>query len=159
MKERGMHCELIPEYVKTLAWQDRKPVNFDQFYFFGKQSHWEARLAGKVDYVVTDAPSILSAYYTQVFGEPSTAAIFRAMALEFRRMMMAEDHSFLDIFLVRKSKYDPRGRFQTEQEALAIDSDLLSFLKSMKIDTTSVDADPQAAEYIISLLNKVNDRW
>jgi tRNA uridine 5-carbamoylmethylation protein Kti12 len=55
--------ELCTEYVKSWAWENRKPVDFDQFFFFGKQSRRECSLFGNVDLVVTDAPVLLTSYY------------------------------------------------------------------------------------------------
>jgi hypothetical protein len=152
MKEQGLHVELVTEYVKTYAWEKRIPVTTDQFLFFGKQTKRETLVAGQVDFLITDAPSILTAYYTQVFGEPSTAAIFRSMALEYRRMMETSGHRFVDIWLRRTKQYDPRGRFQTKERALEIDEELLSFLKSMRVQLTSIDANELAAQQIVDFL-------
>lgn len=149
MKERGLNAELVTEYVKTWAWEKRTPVATDQFYLFGKQTRREALLVGRVDFVVTDSPSLIAAYYTQLFGEPSTAVLFRAMALEYRRMLEAQGHRFADVWLTRRKAYDARGRFQTEAEARTIDAELLSFLQSMRVPLVEVDGDPTAAPTIM----------
>ena len=152
MKDRQMHVELVTEYVKAWAWEKRTPVSYDQFYFFGKQTRREYTLAGAVDFVVTDAPSLLTAYYTQVFGDPSTAALFRSMCLEYRRMLEADGHKFVDIWLERIKPYDPRGRFQNEDGAKQIDVDLLTFLQSMKLKLQYVKGNMEAADHVIQTI-------
>lgn len=152
LKQSGVNAELVTEYVKSWAWEERKPVDFDQFYFFGKQTRREYTLLGKVDVVITDAPSLLTAYYAEVFGEPSTAALFRSMAIEYRRMVESHNNRFVDIWLNRVKKYNPKGRFQTEEQARDIDVMLKSFLRSMKINLTTVDGDPNAADELMRVL-------
>jgi len=138
--------------VKTLAWEGRTPVTMDQFYIHGKQCKREYTLINKVDTIITDAPSLLTVYYTQVFGDPSMAAIFRLMGLEYRRMMEKEGVKFLDVWLRRKHTYDPRGRFQNEEQAKAIDVELYAFLKSMKLPLLEIDGDEHAADKVIQAL-------
>lgn len=131
--------------MKGWAWEERKPVTTDQFFFFGKQLRRESVLASKVDVAITDAPTLTIAYYTQVFGAAHTAAIFRLMALEARRLMQEQRHDTLDVWLTRCKPYDPRGRFQTEAEAKNIDVDLLAFLTSMNVKLLHVKADDDNA--------------
>jgi hypothetical protein len=153
LKERGVNAELVTEYVKTWAWEERKPVDFDQFYFFGKQTRREYTLLGKVDVIVTDSPSMITAYYTQVHGAPSTAALFRLNVLEYRRLVESHGHKFVDVWLDRVKPYNPSGRFQTEEEAKKIDLDLKTFLQSMKIELTALPGDPEAAGVLAGLIS------
>lgn len=154
MKRRGDSVELVTEYVKSWAWEERKPVTYDQFYFFGKQSRREHVLTDRVEVVVTDAPSIITCYYTQVYGEASTATIFRMMALEYRRMLSDAGHTFFDVFLKRVKPYDPRGRFQSAEQAAAVDVDLRAYLDSLKIPLFTIAGDEHASA---KLLQQVDD--
>lgn len=149
LKEQGHNAELVNEYVKLWAWEDRRPVDYDQFYFFAKQMRSETRLYGKVDVIVTDAPVILTAYYTQVYGSPEQAVLFRQMYLTFLKMCAEKGHQHEHFFINRTKKYDPRGRFQNEAEARKVDEDLRRFISELGIKPIEVDGDAHCAERII----------
>src|SRR5512133_3821784 len=73
LKQKGYNAELVREYVKEWAWEKRQPGPLDQFYFFGKQSRRESLLYGKVDFIVTDCPVMLSAFYAYKFSPGKVA--------------------------------------------------------------------------------------
>jgi hypothetical protein len=150
LKERGLNVELVTEFVKQWAWEKRTPVNFDQFYFFGKQARRETSLFGSVDIIVTDAPVLLTCYYAQVYGTPQQAALFRSMFLTYREMCSAAGHKHIDIFLGRTKAYDPRGRFQDEAGAKQIDADLARYLKEVGIQAELIPATENCAQRIAS---------
>jgi tRNA uridine 5-carbamoylmethylation protein Kti12 len=56
MKSKDINVELVREYVKSWAYNNREPKEYDLIYLLGKQSSYETQLYGKVDYVVTDSP-------------------------------------------------------------------------------------------------------
>lgn len=146
LKQDGYNAELVSEYVKQWAWEGRNPVNFDQFYFFGKQMRKETHLFGKVDIIVTDAPVVLTAYYAEVFGSPDQAACFRKMVQTYYDMCKEEKVRHTHVFLKRVKPYNPKGRFQTEEEARAIDEDLRKFVKSNNIHVTDITGDREGIE-------------
>lgn len=151
MKEAGRSVELVQEYVKKWAWEDRKPVNYDQFYFFGKQCRAESALLGKVDFIITDAPVLLTSYYAQVYGTPEQAVLFRSMLLAYRRMLTDDGHQVSDFWLNRVKPYDPRGRFQSEDQAKQVDVEMKRYLAEMGIAARMIDADQNAADSIVGL--------
>ena len=63
LKLKGVNAELVTEYAKGWAWQDRKIKPLDQFYLFGKQLHREYLLYDKVDVIVSDSPTAIAAFY------------------------------------------------------------------------------------------------
>ena len=111
-KLEGFHAELVSEYVKQWAWQDIMPGKFDQVYLFGKQARRESLLYDKVDYIVTDSPLWLSAFYEQryVGREIISPAVHNFM--DYAREHGVIHHNF---WLRRTKPYDPRGRFESEE--------------------------------------------
>lgn len=152
LKEAGLNVELVTEYVKKWAWDERKPVNYDQFYFFGKQARSETALLGKVDIIVTDAPVVLTSYYAQVFGTPEQAVLFRSMYLAYRAMLEHDGHKLVDVWLNRVKPYDPRGRYQDEGGAKKIDVEMRRYLSEVGIDPVVIDADADAARQVVDLV-------
>lgn len=135
VKRLGIEAELISEYVKQWVWEERKICTYDQFYIFGKQAKKEYSLFGKVDYIITDAPMLLSVYYTSVFGSPEMARVFSDMYKVYVDMCKESGVEMLHYWVERQGVYQPNGRIHSEEEALAIDKDLQKFLVSHGITT------------------------
>lgn len=141
LKNHNINAELVQEYVKQWAWEDRKPVNYDQFYLFGKQSRKEYTLFNKVDVIVTDSPVSLCTYYASVYGTPDQCETFKVMNKTYYKMVEDSGHRYLHIWLNRTKPYNPKGRFQNEQEAKDIDSDMKSFMKEQGIEFIEFNGD------------------
>lgn len=121
MKMKGLHTELVREYVKLWAWSGRKIRREDQIYLFGKQSAYESMLYGKVDYIVTDSPVFLAGMYAEWHNGLNGRYVTQA-ANEF--ISQAQLHSGVVIknyLLRRNGPFDPRGRWETAEEAERFD--------------------------------------
>lgn len=125
LKLRGVNAELVTEYAKGWAWQQRKIGQLDQFYLFGKQLHRESQLYGKVDVIVTDSPIGIAAFYAYRYCSPAIASAVKACHAAVRSEAVAD---YVDIVLQRTKAYNPKGRYETEEEAKQIDSDMRDFL-------------------------------
>ena len=152
MKHQQYHCELVTEYVKKWAWQSRKPTPFDQFYLAGKQSQSESQLYGKVDYIVTDSPIILSGFYEAYHLKRE---IVLPAVLNFLSFAQEKGVVHKNFFLKRNKPFDPRGRFETAEQAVTVDLQLRDFLESYSIPYTDVDvSDEYRPEFILEFLRK-----
>jgi hypothetical protein len=136
MKLNHMNVELVREYVKVLAWQGTKIGRFDQVNIFGEQCKLEHTLYGKVDYIVTDSPIILAPIYEIFYHNDS---MMEEAALKFLKKSRESGIEQLNILLKRNKPYDPKGRFQTEQEAITVDKLTLDFLNKYNIAYSVVD--------------------
>lgn len=125
MKFRGVNCEYIQEFAKDKAWEfgnmEGSPKILDaQEFIFAEQHFRIRRCAAEVDLVITDSPLLLGLVYTgEDFPLPSLPKVIKE----------AHDlYDNLNIFLVRASPYNPKGRFQTEEEAIQKDIEIRSML-------------------------------
>lgn len=130
MKKDGLDVELVREYVKNWIWDGKNPGMYDQAYIFGKQFHAESRLYGKVKYIITDSPFLLSPFYEA--HDWKTTVTF-ASAFEATRLAEKNGVTFWNFFLERWNNYDPKGRRQSLHDALKVDRALLHFLNSNKV--------------------------
>lgn len=127
MKLLGMHVELVREYVKYWAWNDRKVKEHDQLYLLGKQSAYESMLYGKVDYIVTDSPVLLAGLYQEIRSNGQENYVTEA-AKSFLSQSRRNGVSYRNFFLERSKPFDTRGRWETEEEAKEIDNFILNHL-------------------------------
>ena len=139
MKMGGCHVELVREYVKLWAWGGRKVRKEDQIYLLGKQSAYESMLYGKVDYIVTDSPVLLAGVYAEWHNGPDGKYV-TAAADEFvsqaKRGSGVRVHNYL---LRRSGFFDPRGRWETANEAERFDKFLEQSLMMNGHNYTPID--------------------
>ena len=136
MKRRGHSIELVSEYVKSWAIAKRKVSEFDQLYLMGKQLHYEFRfISNGIENIVTDSPVLLSACYTKLYypNLSKVADHMEEIILEYERLNPA-----LNIFLTRGNKeYQTEGRYQSKDEAIAMDVYIRQTLDRLQLPYTS----------------------
>lgn len=153
LKNKGLDCEYVKEYVKQWAWENRKPVDFDQFYFFGKQSRDEYTLFGKVKYVITDSPLGICSYYTKIYGTKEQREVFNLMTKCYFDMAKNKGFEHIHFWLNRVKPYNPAGRYQTESEASNIDSQMKDYLiNELGISFTEVNGNEEGVQQIVELI-------
>lgn len=122
------NVELVTEYVKTWAFENRIPSGFDQFYICAKQLRTEEiRLRNKIDIIVTDSPLLLQCMYAKLANIPIADELIK-ISLEFEKV-----YPSYNTVLKRNYPYNPVGRFQTEEQAKQIDNIIVKYLKEWNI--------------------------
>lgn len=144
LKAESLNVELVREYVKDWAWEGRKIGTYDQIYFLGKQVRHESMLYGKVDWIVTDSPILMNAYYAGVYCAPNLGAGIKSATLAFYKQAMEDGHKHYNILLKRSKPYISDGRYQTEEQAREIDTgvrDMMSDLQVPLLESETTEAD------------------
>jgi len=144
MKHRNFKCELVTEFAKDLAYEGREDV--DQLTIFARQFERMQRLQEKVAYVITDAPLELSLVYAQ--GTERDTPAFRDLIREATSLLGSSAH----VFLKRVKPYKQYGRFQTEDEARALDVRIKSLLESEPLPHWVIEANDVAPAAIMEKL-------
>lgn len=155
LKESAINAELIQEYVKQWAWEKKVPINYDQFYIFGKQSRKEYSLFKEVDVLVSESPVALVSYYTHLHGSHEQDVLFRRMTKTYYEMVQNEGHKILNFWINRVKPYDPKGRYQDEAGAKAIDVKMKTHLEDLNIvfdENNSIDGDEMAKKKIFDII-------
>ncbi len=143
LKRRGIECDIAREFVKRWAYK-KIPVNqWDQIHFFGQQFHEESwALDNGIQTMVCESPLILSAFYTKQLLNPRVDEYIDGVL----RLIREFDKVYppLHIFVKRGNKtYTEKGRFQTKEQATALDDQIYQFL----IENARVADDVVAVEY------------
>lgn len=147
MKEEGYSVELVREYVKNWAYEN-KPVNkYDQIYITGKQCHAESLLYGKVDYIITDCPVLQGAAYDKKYNKhPQVQEFIRSHLLNL------EDDGIesLNVFVTRHKAYIQDGRYEDEKAAIKMDELIKDYIYShnLSIFYTSGDVHTMTSSVI-----------
>jgi len=122
LKTMNINSEYVSEYAKDLVWAERQGDLRCQPYVTGKQFYRQYRVDGKVDFAVVDSPIILGIAY----GGFGATANWQAAALDHFNMF-----ENLNIVLNRNLEdhpYNPKGRLQTQEEAVAKDKEIEDML-------------------------------
>jgi hypothetical protein len=118
LKLAGANAELVREVAKDYAWDGTHITPLIQREITTKQAYLETRLHGKVDFIVTGAPVLLGLFYARKYGGAELVeGIVRAHYAD-----STAEH--LHFNLCRTKPYNPKGRYQTEDEAKAFDGEI-----------------------------------
>lgn len=115
LKAMSLNAEYTPEFVKGWAWEGKTVGPFDQFYIFGKETHNQSRLFNKVDFVISDSPVMLTAFYHYFYN--GDEALNQVCKYFYELAEKKADIKVINFFLPRKKKYIAKGRYQTQEEA------------------------------------------
>jgi len=143
MKIQGYSVELVTEYAKDLVWGERGQAFSDPLYMLAKQNHRLHVLQGKVDYIITDSPLLLSNIYTKE-GYHSYFASF------VDELYTSYDN--INLFLNRVKPYVEAGRNETEKESDAVARKIYKLLAGQYAYRV-FDADEGAPKRILEILD------
>lgn len=144
MKRAGYNVELVNEYAKDLVWQERNKTFSDQLYITAKQNHKLEVLRNKMDYVITDSPLLLGLIYGQKTNLPS-------FNIYLKDLFNTYDNT--NIVLSRSKPYNPWGRNETEEQAVAVRIKILDMLETFGLPYLYERADDEAPQNIFNKLN------
>jgi nicotinamide riboside kinase len=130
LKTLHRDVELVQEYVKSWAYEQRAVNIGDQNHIFNKQQRREIiPLRAGVELVITDSPLTLSGCYAKK-SMPKDWELLMLLAKAHER-----DYPSINIFLTRDDKipYQKLGRYQTKEQALEMDDVIWSTLTAFDI--------------------------
>lgn len=159
LKVAGENVELVREYVKGWAWEGRSFGAYDEIYFLGKQVRHESMLFGKVDYIVTDAPVYMTAYYASIYCSPILANGVMAEAKAFYQQVVEDGHQHLHIMLNRIRPYDPVGRYQNESQAHSVDDGVDNMLREAGVELIHTNPEEECLKDTLALCKQLRTEY
>lgn len=149
IKKSHISCELVTEYAKDLVYRDVMPQYIArQEYIFAKQNMRLASVVGKVDYVVTDSPLLLSSIY---------GLRNHATPEELTKLIVATHNQYIcvNIFLNRPNQFQTYGRYHDFDESVSLDLEIKEMLATFEVPYHIVDVNQETVENIIETVGVI----
>ena len=128
MNLAGYNVELVNEFAKECVWEDNVPMLKDQLFMLAHQHRKILRLVGKVDYVITDSPVLLSGIYRELYDGALYSNLIDKLALE-----CYNKYENINFMLDRPKTFDQTGRAQNLNESINIDQAILEMFKNENV--------------------------
>ncbi len=127
-----VNCEFVHEFAKELTWESRNAALGNQTWILGYQYEMLRRCVDQVDVIITDTSLLCSTIYCHNYNLPF------AKEIEDLAVAMFKSMNNLTFVVDREKEYNPIGRYQTEEEARAIDDEVLELLVSFDVNYYTV---------------------
>ena len=141
LKLREKTIEVIPDFAKSLVWQQNFEVLKNQYFIAQRQFEMLSLLDGQVQFLITECslPQVL--YYNQNYLD-------NICDIDKTRRQILEWYNQcnnINVFVERGDrKYTRTGRFQDEEQARAIDRGMLELLNREELAFTVLPSDVTA---------------
>lgn len=153
LKMHDVECELISEFAKDLVWEERYKILFEnQEYIFGEQYRRLWIVKDKVEYAIMECPLILGITYGNYYK-----SITKSYADSIAEIVNRFNN--INIVLERNTKYNPKGRAHTEDEAKAIDTLIIKTLEQYNMPYTKIKGDYSCINNILKMLLKEEPKF
>jgi hypothetical protein len=127
-KLAGHFCEVCPEVAKEYVIQEIPITPAIQLEITREQFRRMKQFVSYVDYLVTDAPILIGAFY----AEDHAYAEAPGLLAEFQtyRRELHEVADIVNVYVTRQHRFIQHGRYQTEEHAQRIEHDMLRFVQN-----------------------------
>lgn len=142
LKINGYKVEYVSEYAKQLVMSGCQNLLTHQEHVFTNQLFQMNILKDKeLDYIVTDSPLLLSAFYGNKYNTSTE---------NLKKLIFEHFNNFdnINYFIERAHEYDPVGRIQSAEESMEDSSDLIQFLKMNDTKVKHVKSHTILSSYI-----------
>lgn len=146
LKRKGINAEYVPEFAKDKVYENNGEVFKHQEYLFGKQSFKMGRVRDKVQVMVVDSPLLLCAVYNKdsVLGEDFNKTVLNVFnSYDNRNYLLTRNHT-----------YENEGRFQNEEEAQEVRSQIVRRLNKFGIKYSTVISNEETCIEIVKQIIK-----
>ncbi len=141
LKLRNKSVEVIPDYAKSLVWQQNFEVLKNQYFIAQRQFEMLELLDGQIQFLITECslPQVL--YYNEHYEDNiCDIAKTRKQIMEWYKQ-----HNNVNVFVERGDrKYVHTGRFQDEEQAKAIDRGIRGILARENLKYTPLPPEVEA---------------
>ena len=144
LKKMGVHCELVPEYIKERIYEENKTMPLNQIAIFGMEHYSISNKIGKVDVIVHDGSFINNIVYKNEDNP------------EFDMFIVSEYNKFnnLDFFIKRGNiEFEEYGRIHSLKQSKELDKIIKEIYNKYNLNFIEVES-RDAVDKIIPIVLK-----
>ena len=140
LKLKAFNVEITHEYAKELVYEGfdlKKADKTFQYRILMEQVRRELIFQNKVDFLISDSPLLLNAYYN---GDPGAIHLAR----------INEQEKDLHFYLLRSHEhFESKGRSHSHKQSVGIDNNMLKFLTDNSVELIEVGGTAQEKASLI----------
>jgi hypothetical protein len=142
LKRMNKKVEFTQEFVKKFTWlfPGAAPDELDQSYVFGRELRQQKILLGKVDFIISDSPLILSAFYHEL--RSGETYMYDYVSNVVKSIETKYNVKMINFFLGKTEDHEAYGRWESKEEAFAIQDKLKEWLSSHAINCIDLPLNP-----------------
>lgn len=148
LKQQGKNAELSVEYAKSRVYEEHWSMFPDQLYIFAQMARQYHRVVGKVDYMVSDSPLLLSVVYDRWHKEDGR----RYKNLEPLIVEVVNSFHNINVMLERTVAYQTDGRNQDVTQAEELDDITHQVLSEYDQPIVHLPVDDSTVDRILRLV-------
>ena len=148
LKKMGIHCELVPEYIKDRIYEENQTIPKNQIAIFGMEHYSISNKIGKVDVIVHDGSFINNIIYKNEDNLP------------FDNLIVNEYKKFwnLDFFIKRGNiEFESYGRIHNLKQSKELDKKIKETYNKYNIEFIEVESRDAVDKIIPIVLNKMKE--
>lgn len=149
LKKMCIHCELVPEYIKELIYEENATMTKHQISLFGMEHYAISNKIDKVDVIVHDGSFINNIIYKkEIINE------------EFDALVISEYKKFnnLDFFIKRGNiEFETYGRIHNLKQSKELDNIIKETYKKYDLKFIEIEARDAVDKIIPIVLNILNN--
>jgi len=154
LKQMGKSVELVREFATEWAWQGKEIGMYDHIYIAGTQIQRETSLYGAVDYLITDSPIPLAAFYDNLKFKHNLITDMVTKFLTSRQQVVET----LDFWLpLKEDRITSKARYHDLKEIRKINVDLEAFLNNLDYPISLMVREIVTAKEVLDLEKKLNE--
>ena len=147
LKKMGIHCELVPEYIKDRIYEENNTIITNQIALFGMEVYGLDNKLGKVDIIVHDGSLLNNIVYDNSGDEL------------FHKFIMHQYNKYnnLDFFIKRGNiEFEDYGRIHNYDQSLELDDKIKYIYFMAGARYTEVESRDAVDKIIPIILKEIN---
>ncbi len=152
LKRLNYDVENVSEFAKELVWENNIAAFNDRLYMHAMQNHRLFQMKGKLDYIITDSPLILTSIYNNFYLKDTQSANYNEM-IECVVDETWNLYNNVTYLIERETDYNTVGRRENASEALEIDNRIKEYLNKHNIPYKILKVDEAVDKIYSDLLN------
>lgn len=157
--KRGLNAHYVPEFIKPHANRGLPIDELDQLWISGEQTRHESGTYGKYDYVFTDSPVLLPAFFSYYYDDDDMGLASVICRWE-NRANAKYDIRRIRVFLpLVEAWFKQTGRYESFEQSKAMSDKLARWMKKVTgqaaIDGSDRDRASFVQKYLIDHIGTV----